>query len=437
MFAVAIGVCVIVSQELLVTDEPGVATAKKESREKSPYMITLDAGSSGTRVHVYIRDDNQASESNPALTAVSVNKHRPGLSDCAHGTSAEMKQCASEHISQLLAKVSKGAVRDETKAKPNVYLQATAGLRLLSEQVSHQLLEGAGEGIKAAGFGLPYPPRLITGTEEAMFAWLAVNLAGEGTMKQPVGDGSTPSTLGVMDLGGASTQIAFVVEGIPRSQHRIKLPKALGSHMLYAVSRLSFGLDEVFNAVADEATHPCAILGGHANFHSCLNQVKAFFDDYETQTEIRNVELPEGMQFVLLDNFYKAMAHVLFGIGDELTGLDVEITSCESLPFACTHAYRPTPRHIYLAGERICAASWSELRSLSKGAVQDSKLRKSCFAAAYSVTLLTNVYNIGFDERRLYIPDRMDGFDASWAFGAAAYQVLRDRSPKHIFYALE
>lgn len=61
----------------------------------------------------------------------------------------------------------------------------------------------------------------------------------------------------------------------------------------------------------------------------------------------------------------------------------------------------PTLRHIFLAGERICDAPWSTLTDLGdRGGIPVDKMSKSCFATAYSVALLTQVANIGFDEQR-------------------------------------
>ena len=135
----------------------------------------------------------------------------------------------------------------------------------------------------------------------------------------------------------------------------------------------------------------------------------------------------------------QAVAHVLFGVADELTRLNVIVTSCETLPFSCDHAYSkprprphfghshpymysqshtlshsgPTLRQLYLAGNAICTADWNELKALvasplthtpthslthllartlpcqnnKPGSVSEDKLRKTCFATAYVVSV--------------------------------------------------
>jgi len=407
---------------------------EEESEEEAPYMLIIDAGSSGTRVHVY-EFNGQTSKLSPGLVPLKALKHKPGLSACAKqgGRAA----CAKKHIETLLKEVSDTVFEAAMTARPKVYLLATGGLRLLKSTDTREILLGAGQGIKAAGFREGTEPRVASGTDEAIFDWLSVNLAGSSTILPRVTRSRNPPTpIGVVDLGGASMQVAFVARDFPDVYTPIKLPLQLGDHELYAVSRLRFGLDVAYSAVVDGPTDACSIEGGHGDFEACNMHVKTYIAKYQEHSSVVNMEPPPGVKLVLVDNLYKALAHVLFHVADDITGLNVIITSCETLPFACDHAYSPTLRQLYLAGSSICTANWQELKQLNEkpGGVSEDKLRKTCFATAYVISFLTNIMNVDFDDRRLYVPNRFGENDASWAYGAAAFYAMKPHQPNSAFF---
>lgn len=98
------------------------------------YAVMFDAGSTGTRIHVYtfIHSD---SEELPVLDNEMFHSIKPGLS--AYADSPEL----AGHTVRMLLKVAKKTVpRLEWKRTPLV-LRATAGLRLLATEKAQALLE--------------------------------------------------------------------------------------------------------------------------------------------------------------------------------------------------------------------------------------------------------------------------------------------------------
>ena len=96
-----------------------------------------------------------------------------------------------------------------------LFLLATAGMRLLPPQKQAEiLLETCRFLVNHSYFKIEEPSavgpcgssvRIITGEEEGLFGWIAVNYLMDGFS----GSSLNPTTYGFLDMGGASTQIAF------------------------------------------------------------------------------------------------------------------------------------------------------------------------------------------------------------------------------------
>lgn len=96
-----------------------------------------------------------------------------------------------------------------------IFLLATAGMRLLPQKQQAEVLDATCTYLKThSRFKLDDPSssgpcgssvRIISGEEEGLFGWIAVNYLTDGFS----GAGEQPLTYGFLDMGGASTQIAF------------------------------------------------------------------------------------------------------------------------------------------------------------------------------------------------------------------------------------
>ena len=101
------------------------------------------------------------------------------------------------------------------EADTPVFLLATAGMRLLTEEQQVGILKETCHFFKAqSNFRIDKPSsagpcgssiRIITGEEEGLFGWLSVNYLMDGFTGRSQGR----TTYGFLDMGGASTQIAF------------------------------------------------------------------------------------------------------------------------------------------------------------------------------------------------------------------------------------
>uniref|UniRef100_A0A665TSQ9 nucleoside diphosphate phosphatase n=1 Tax=Echeneis naucrates TaxID=173247 RepID=A0A665TSQ9_ECHNA len=174
--------------------DTGPASAAAE--QSFQYGIMFDAGSTGTRIHVFkFQVGNQEA---PKLAHETFKAIKPGLSAYAD----DPDKCASG-IAELL-EVGKSSIPHSVWNITPVVLKATAGLRLLPGEKAIHLLEN----VRTLFHESPFLSRhdsvsIMDGTDEGISAWITVNflLGGLHSADSP--------TVGMLDLGGGSTQITF------------------------------------------------------------------------------------------------------------------------------------------------------------------------------------------------------------------------------------
>jgi Golgi apyrase len=191
--------------------------------------VILDAGSSGTRVHVYrwlnaarARQDADAEEllglpkleTKPHYT----KKIKPGVSTFGDRPG----DVGPDHLQELLDHALDIVPKDQVKDTP-IFLMATAGVRLLEEFKQKTLLsEICSYAQKHTEFSLPdcdLHIQVIPGETEGLYGWIAANyLLGGFDSPDKHQHGQGHHTYGFLDMGGASAQIAFA----PNSTEAVK-----------------------------------------------------------------------------------------------------------------------------------------------------------------------------------------------------------------------
>lgn len=197
-----------------ITDRAGV------QRPLVQYAMMMDAGSTGSRIHIYKFNYCSAM---PELESERFEHVEPGLSAYKQDANG-----AANSMRPLLDAAMRTIPEALHRCAP-VQLKATAGLRLLPGSQSKEILkavrrlleqeypfpiaDAADEISRGARRGV----EIMDGREEGVYAWITVNyllnlIGGSSGLpsEERVGkSGHTRETAAVLDLGGGSTQIVF------------------------------------------------------------------------------------------------------------------------------------------------------------------------------------------------------------------------------------
>jgi len=218
-------------------EETTTLTTMGVGAESRKYAVVIDAGSTGSRIHVFTfepREGGALRLLNDDFEAI-----KPGLSSYKDDPTA-----AAASLKELLA-VAMKAVPESAREKTSIELRATAGLRLLPGQSARNILD---ECSKLLG---EYPFKfddssvsIMDGADEGAYQWLTMNYL-LGNLADADGNGDV-HTVAAVDLGGGSVQLAYQV--VP--EHVDSAPdgyvtklKAMGNSFdVYTRSHLGHGL---------------------------------------------------------------------------------------------------------------------------------------------------------------------------------------------------
>ncbi|KAG2405320.1 hypothetical protein LR48_Vigan03g189000 [Vigna angularis] len=229
----------------------------------SSYAVIFDAGSSGSRVHVFHFDQN--------LDLVHIGKDlelfvqlKPGLS-----AYAQDPKKAAESLVPLLDK-AESVVPRELRSKTIVRVGATAGLRALEGDASDRILQAVRDllkdksSLRSEADGVT----VLDGTQEGAYQWVTINYLLGNLGKE------YSKTVGVVDLGGGSVQMAYAIS----ETEAATAPKVADGedpyvremflrgrkYYVYVHSYLRYGLlaarAEILK-VSDDAENPCILSG--------------------------------------------------------------------------------------------------------------------------------------------------------------------------------
>lgn len=227
------------------------------SKPLKQYVLMIDAGSTGSRIHVY-RFNNCGPTPTLENERFEQTKPKPGGAGLSsYGDDAEG---AARSLDPLM-EVAMQEVPDEYKRCTPVAVKATAGLRLLGPEKSEKILEAVRHRLETA-YPFPVVSReedgvvIMDGSDEGVYAWITANyLLGK------IGGPDETPTAAILDLGGGSTQIVFeptfpgsaaggMPEKLAEGDHKYNLTFGGRDFELYQHSHLGYGL-----MAAREAIH--------------------------------------------------------------------------------------------------------------------------------------------------------------------------------------
>lgn len=207
----------------------------------------VDAGSTGSRIHVY--------KFNNCGPVPELEKEEFKMTDKAVGGLSKYKDdpVAAAKTLDVLMQVAMEHVPDKLKRCSPIAVKATAGLRLIGPEKSQAILAEVRRHLE---IDYPFPVvseeqngvAVMDGSDEGVYAWITTNyLLGK------IGGPDKTPTAAVFDLGGGSTQIVFeptfkgaadggMPETLADGDHKYKLDFGGQKFDLYQHSHLGYGL---------------------------------------------------------------------------------------------------------------------------------------------------------------------------------------------------
>lgn len=226
------------------------------------YALMIDAGSTGSRIHVY-RFNNCGST--PELEQEIFEQTEKKTGGSGLSSYKDDADGAARSLDPLMDVAVKN-VPDEYKSCTPVSVKATAGLRMVGAESSQKILEAVRSRLESV---YPFPVvsrekggvEIMDGSDEGVYAWITTNyLLGK------IGGPDETPTAAVFDLGGGSTQIVFQptfekspAGGMPQhladGDHKYDLQFGGRQFELYQHSHLGYGLmagrDAIHKAVVE------------------------------------------------------------------------------------------------------------------------------------------------------------------------------------------
>lgn len=227
-----------------------------KSKPLIQYALMVDAGSTGSRIHIY-KFNNCGPTPELEDEVFKMTEKREGGSGLS--SYKEDYEGAARSLDVLLDTAVR-TVPEEYRSCTPIAVKATAGLRMLGEEMSDRILRAVRTRLETV-----YPFAVVAeekggveimgGDKEGVYAWITLNyLLGK------IGGSDKSPTAAVFDLGGGSTQIVFQPTfpiangGMPskmaEGDHKYDLKFGGQEFELYQHSHLGYGL-----MAARDATH--------------------------------------------------------------------------------------------------------------------------------------------------------------------------------------
>ncbi|CEQ40157.1 SPOSA6832_01758, partial [Sporobolomyces salmonicolor] len=453
-----------------------------KGQKPTTYAIMIDAGSTGSRLHLYTFshcDPDPAAL--PKLESEGFFTTKPGLSWYA-GKPRE----AAESLRGLMEHALEGVPEKERGCTP-IAVKATAGLRLLGQKQSEEILDEVERWLTQEWpFSVVKNGVVVMeGRDEGVYAWITINfvralglsfaylmdltlvrlqLLGLIGPNQPADAGSAA----IMDLGGASTQIVFEPIFDPSSSqlapgdHVYELDFAGSDHVLYQHSHLGYGLMQARRAVHN-------LVAFSYVWQSAPKGASVVWEELSTKDRIHNPCMFKGeSKVVKLDPPGREEVEVTMvgtGAGFEACRRVVEVmiakdAACEEPPCAFAGVYQPKMGEVFSAGKvwalsyfydriaplglkspfsisalrqltaDVCSgrdsASWSRFKGNKEAIEELSDRPEYCLDLTFMYSLLSLGYELE-EERQVWMGKKVGDVELGWCVGSRSFSSLYSR----------
>jgi hypothetical protein len=217
--------------------------SKALAEDAARHLAVIDAGSSGSRLHLYERT---AAERSVAVKQLFEAKAGEALSSFERSPGDAGPRGIQPLLEQLLDRLARMNIE---RSAVHVHVLATAGMRRLAADnpaAAQVIYQSVRHTLSSAGVTAGRIETL-SGHLEGVYAWVDVNDLSGALAGTPAG-----ATVAVIEVGGASAQLAYSGEalaGAPVTAVRLNGR----SHQVVSLTWLGLGQDEARRAMLDAA----------------------------------------------------------------------------------------------------------------------------------------------------------------------------------------
>ncbi|CAI9766063.1 unnamed protein product [Fraxinus pennsylvanica] len=393
------------------------------------YAVIFDAGSTGSRVHVFRFDEN--------LNLLPIGdgfelyaSTNPGLSSYAADP-----QAAAKSLKPLLEK-AEDVVPTELQHDTPARLGATAGLRLLQGDAADRILEAVRNLLKNEST-LKYKDdwvSILDGTQEGTYMWVTLNFVLDTLGK------NYSETICTIDLGGGSVQMAYTIpdenaEKAPTTSTNetyVEQKTFKGTNYnLYVHSYLDYGgkagRAEIFKT-SRNSTNPCILEGYDGTYTYGGVVYKASAPPTGSNMKRCRVLARKALKVKAPCKYEKCTFNGIWNGG----GGDGQKNMYISSSFYWTAREAGIlesdavggiirPQHYKEAAKVVCATKFEDIKSKFPN-VEDDDIPYLCMDLVYQYTLLVD----GFDvppQKLVTVVNKVNyknsELDAAWPLGCA------------------
>eukprot|EP00930_Biecheleria_cincta_P074206 TRINITY_DN61401_c0_g1_i1.p1 TRINITY_DN61401_c0_g1~~TRINITY_DN61401_c0_g1_i1.p1 ORF type:complete len:441 (-),score=81.35 TRINITY_DN61401_c0_g1_i1:84-1406(-) len=404
------------------------------------HFAICDAGSTGTRLYIFAVDIEAAK-----AKSVFVKKTKPGLSSYA-----ENPEAAIPSLLKLLVEGSK-KLPVEIRSNTPLAIFGTAGMRLLPADKQTAIWTAVKNGLLQSA-EYPFAPsnlqaRTVAGDEEGLWAVLTANFLAGRMTHDLVSLGKAPP-LGLMDLGGSSTQIAIPAGRAANKGEKLDVDAVVHSYLGFGMTYIR---EQVRKTAQGGVDAGCYMKGypieakiiGTGDAKACRVIIREMLtqQSHECQTST-TAERPCLGDLAhdpsVVDTIVNGQVD-FYAVAGLTYVVDFVRWWLELNPGAAGQSFlksypRPSLNELQEAVGSMCAGDYHLVmdRTLEKNGhhpyTAEDNAPFRCFQANYILVLLGTMYGFGRDGRSItYLLD-VDGEDLEWPLGALLHQRARASS---------
>lgn len=404
----------------------GCASESTQTSKASAYSAVIDAGSSGSRIYLY-----EGRSKNGELEVNTLLEFEP---DDATGLSSfiDQPQTAGENgVAPLIVELEK-ALKTEgiNPADVPVSVLATAGMRnaeRANPEAAAAIYDDVTAYIEEQGFTVA-EAATISGMREAVYSWADVNFSS-GVFA----GGTDP--VGIVELGGASSQIAFPTKST--SENAVTLKISGTSYTVFGVSFLGMGVNDAREGIITEAdatagspcfpnnadgaepvaydkknSVPVAAATSVFDFTSCTNRYSTYLANTgQLRVNLDNSGGLTPQQIASVDGFSTTNFLGLAAINYAMQDFDIASQADESLALTDTI-------------NQVCAGddAWGKVSELFAGEISAFS-ENACANGTYAHTWVFSPNGLGINPDQLTVAGEVGQNSPTWTRGFVVLQL--------------